>query len=129
MAAQPLATRADVEARLRRELTTAEAGPEDRWINGFLEEASALVTSHCGRTFEGVEIPSVVRLVTSRVAARGVTSAASTGEDQRPIEVGPVRWPEPSADAVGGGGWLTRVDKKMLSPWVVTNQVFSVDMA
>lgn len=128
MATTPLATRADVEARLRRELTAAEAGPQDQWINGLLDEAAMLVTAFCGQSFEA-PIPEAVRVVTSRVAARGVTTSVSTGEDPRPIEVGPVRWPEPSADAVGGGGWLTRVDKQMLSPWVVTGQVFSVDMA
>jgi hypothetical protein len=66
-----LATSADVEARLRRELTDEEA----EFIDGVLEEASALVEGYLGVTYtEDDTIPDVVALVVSRVAARALTA-------------------------------------------------------
>lgn len=132
MATTPLATRADVEKRLRRTLTPEEAGPGDSWISGLLEESSMLVTGYCGREFD-TPVPDAVRVVTSRVAARGVTTAADPqpiGLEEIDAAAGPFRMRQRlSADATSGGGWLTRVDKQMLSPWVVSGQAFWVDLA
>lgn len=129
MAAPALAARADVEARLRRSLTDAEAGEQDKWVNGALEEASLLVTSYCGRTFDD-EVPNEVRVVTSRVAARGVTSArtdaAASQTDQADIWQRTIAY---QPDSTSGGMWLTKADKLMLGPYATGSHVFSVDMA
>ena len=132
MPATLLASRSDVEDRLRRDLTDEEAGPEDRWINGLLEEASVLVTAYCGgRTFAD-PIPDNVRIVTSRVAARAFQVAdlddplAESRQDQAGIFMQTVRY---GADASSGGVWLTRADKLELAPYGEgRGQVFSIDM-
>lgn len=130
MATTPLATKADVEKRLRRSLTSDEAGPQEQWINGILEEATLLVTSYCGRSFEA-PVPDEVRVVASRVAARGVTtSPVGVGTDELTADMGPFALTQRlSADAAAGGLWLSKSDKLILDPWCATGQVFSVDMA
>lgn len=129
MATTPLATKADVQERLRRDLTSAEAGENDKWINGILKEASLLVTSYCGQSFDA-PIPDEVVMVTSRVAARGVTNtrtdSAQSQADEADIWRRTITF---QADSTTGGIWLTKADKQMLSPYVIGGQVFSVDMA
>ncbi|AWH14409.1 head-tail adaptor Ad1 [Mycobacterium phage TChen] len=110
-----LANEADVEARLRRELTEDESSH----VNDILEEASALVTEHCrGRVFE--EIPDAVRIVTSRVAARALSApAGSGGVASVTNQAGPqfLQTHQFTADASNGGVYLTAVDRKQLRRW------------
>ena len=129
MATTLLATRADVENRLRRTLTDAEAGPQNQWIDAILEEASLAVTTYCGRGFDE-PIPDEVRVVTSRVAARGVTStrtdAAASQSDQADVWQRTVTY---IPDSTSGGVWLSKADKQVLAPWTTRGQAFAVDMA
>ncbi|MFT9763746.1 hypothetical protein ACM0CA_14480, partial [Mycobacteroides abscessus subsp. abscessus] len=62
MTATLLASSADVEARLRRDLTD----DEERWIDGVLEEASALVAAYCGGQGPA-PVPHAVRIGPTRV--------------------------------------------------------------
>lgn len=123
-----LAKQADVENRLRRELTK----DEEEWLTGVLEEATLLVVSYCGRSFD-TPIPDEVRVVTSRVAARGVTAlrtAPNADTDNVAATMGPFAFNQKlTADAAAGGVYLTKADKQTLSKWVAGGQVFSVDMA
>ncbi len=118
-----LAEQEDVEARLRRELTVDESS----YINAVLDEASSLVTEHCGgREFN--PIPDAVRIVTSRVAARAFAGntlpagAASTTLQALAFQQTTAYTPEASS----GGVYLTRVDKRQLRRWS-TSHVYSFD--
>lgn len=126
MATTPLAADVDVEARLRRSLTADES----QWMDDMIEEASLLVTTYCGRAFDPESIPDEVRVVTSRVVARGVTSpradSATTVRDQADLWQREITY---ATDATSGGLWLTKSDKAMLDPWSMYGKAFSVDMA
>ncbi|MGV7802845.1 hypothetical protein PJM44_04565 [Mycobacterium kansasii] len=124
MTATLLASSADVEARLRRDLTD----DEERWIDGVLEEASALVAAYCGGQVPD-PVPDAVRIVTSRVAARARSGrddgAASVAEQadifQRTVTL--------NADAANGGVYLTKADRMQLRRWSARGSVFSVDIS
>lgn len=124
-----LAEQEDVEKRLRRELTS----DEEEWLPGVLEEASLLVVSFCGRSFDPV--PDEVRVVTSRVASRGVTAlrtapGADPETDSLSSTMGPFAFNHKLRTDTGNGGvYLTKADKQVLSRWVSGRQIFSVDMA
>ncbi|WP_255800760.1 hypothetical protein [Mycobacteroides abscessus] len=119
-----LADQADVEARLRRDLTADEV----EWLPGVLDEASALVSAYCGdRAFEPV--PDRVRIVTSRVAARaltGRTDSATAITNAAHVFSQTVTL---NADAANGGVWLTKADKLALHRWAVSGKAFSVDIS
>lgn len=114
-----LATAADVEARLGRDLTTAEAGK----VNGLLEEASALVIGYlgCDPTDTSVEpptVPAAVAIAASRMVARVLQQTASAeefGSEATTDSTGPfsttVRY---GSGTTSGAPWLTKVDKLTL---------------
>lgn len=109
-----LASSDDVVARLRRPLTVEEAG----YVADLLEEASSLVTEHCrGRDFDPV--PDAVRIVTSRVAARALSSPAGTGgvesvSDQMAVWTQTRKY---TSDSTNGGVYLTAADRRQLRRW------------
>lgn len=123
MPAPLLASKTDVEGRLRRDLTDDESA----WIEGVLEEASVLVAAYCGgRTFDPV--PDAVRIVTSRVAARALSArddGAQTLQDEADIYKQTVTL---TADASNGGVWLTKADRLQLRPWTTRGRGFSIDL-
>ncbi len=109
-----LAEQEDVEARLRRELTVDESSH----IDALLEEASSLVTEHCGgREFDPV--PDAVRIVTSRVAARALSAPTGTdGVTATELAAGSFREVRRYApDAANGGVYLSSVDRRQLRRW------------
>ena len=120
-----LAAQTDVEARLRRDLTDEEV----TWIDGVLEEASAEVIEFCGRDFDD-PVPSTVRIVTSRIAARAlVASTTDVGTDAYTNQAGPYQQVRSvSTDAASGGVWLSKGDKRKLRAYCAFKGAFSVEM-
>lgn len=110
-----LADQADVEARLRRALTEGESS----YIDDVLEEASVLVSEHCGgREFDPV--PDAVRLVVSRVAARALTGSDVTGTASFTDQAGPYQQVRTlTRDAANGNVYLNAVDRRYLRRWSV----------
>ncbi|BBZ65815.1 hypothetical protein MINS_12440 [Mycolicibacterium insubricum] len=110
-----LASSADVEARLGRDLTDVE---QPR-AAGLLDEASVAVTEWLGCTPEPV--PDAVRIVVSRMVARIITAAAGQltpdpGVSSLQSSMGPFQFTQGySPDATSGGVWLSRQDKTMLA--------------
>lgn len=109
-----LATKPDVEARLGRELTEAEAGTADARVDALLDDASAVVIGYCGTDFEPSPYPSavvgVVAKMVARVYARGATAGGEFAEQQNAGPFG-VRY---SSSASTGDVWLTAADKLAL---------------
>lgn len=105
-----LATVNDVWARMGGDGDPDEA----ERIEGLLEEASALVEAHLGKTFDVV--PDTVRIVVSRMVARVLETpsdgfhAESTSYSAGPFSKNVTY----SAGASGGAPWLSAVDRKML---------------
>lgn len=123
----PLATDADVEAALGRDLTDAED------VSTLLEEASDLVVGYLRFTPDPVPDP-VARVVATMVAAV-LTKPATTTSDysasgynvQR--EVAAVRVGQESATTTGP--WLTAALKMRLKPYRTAKSfgVFTIDTA
>lgn len=109
-----LATKADVEARLGRDLTEAEAGEADAYVNARLEDASDIVIGYCGQDFEPAPYPSAVVGVVAKMVARAyVRGSVAGGEFAEQQNAGPfgIRY---SASTSGGDMWLTAADKLAL---------------
>ena len=115
-----LVAQSDVEARLRRALTTGEITR----LPGVADEASALVEGYLGVTYSlNPRPPEAVVIATSRVTARVFTTdpnALPAGGDSRSQGMGSfsatVHY---VADSTSGGPWLTKSDKMMLAPYRV----------
>lgn len=121
-----LAAQADVEARLRRDLTDEEA----TWLAGVLEEASAEVIEFCGRDFAEFDpVPSTVRIVVSRIAARAlVATTTDVGTDAYTNQAGPYQQVRSvSSDASSGGVWLSKGDKRKLRAYCILRGAFTLD--
>jgi hypothetical protein len=119
-----LAEQSDVEARLRRSLTTVEALS----IDADLEDASAEVIGYCRRDFEPSPYPAaVVGAVAKMVARSYARSAAGEGAFVEQQNSGPfgVRY---SAASSVGDVWLTAGDKLALRPYRVGGGMVSVGL-
>lgn len=108
-----LATTADVEQRLGREL----AEDEITRVDGLLEEASELVTAECRPL--PTPTPTAVRIVTSRIVARVLTGPTDmTGVESTQVSAGSFQLSRNfNSDGVSGGPWLSKTDRKMLRGW------------
>lgn len=119
-----LAEQVDVEARLRRELT----GDESSHIDALLEEASSLVTEHCGgRDFDPV--PDAVRIVTSRVAARALSAPDEdrVGVSSETLQASVFQHVRSfTNDSAAGRIYLSAVDRRQLRRWS-RKRVYSFD--
>ena len=109
-----LATQADVEDRLRRELTSDES----EYLDALLEEASVLVEawlSRRGITYTDIDdVPRLVVIVTARMVARALTTEVPGGQEgATSLQAGQfaVRYGDPVTSAV----FLSSSDKKWLS--------------
>lgn len=105
-----LAEQVDVEARLRRNLTDAEALS----IEADLEDASAAVIGYCRQDFEPAPYPTAVVGVVAKMVARSYArSAAGDGAFTEQQTSGPfgIRY---SAATSAGDSWLTAGDKLAL---------------
>jgi len=130
MALTPLAQSADVAARLRRALTTAEADG----VDDLVEEASVKVLAHIGKGedyFATVDIPTTVKIVTSRMVARVFEQAPAgviPGTQQAGKTTGPFSTQTTFINGASSGGpWLTRSDRADLDNAMGANKVFGVD--
>lgn len=120
-----LASLDDVADRLGRPLT-----PSDGNVEALIEEASVKVASFVRQVPDPV--PDAVRVVASRMAARAITAAGSTGSDgvgvqQVSVTAGPfgvTRGYTP--DATAGGVWLSGQDKDVLRPFRQPSRAVSV---
>ena len=122
-----LASDADVEAALGRELAEAED------VSTLLEEASDLVAGYLGYTPDPAPSP-VARVVATMVAAVLTKPAVSTADygvngynvirEAMPVKVG-------VESATSTGPWLTASLKMRLRPYrtSATRSVFSIDLA
>lgn len=109
-----LASLSDVAARI----DDPDVVVDEDYAVGLLEEASALVEGYLGRTFPDGGVPSAVRLVVSRMAARVIQSPKDAGFNQESASytAGPYSQQVTyTAGASGGSPWLTASDKTALS--------------
>lgn len=126
-----LCDQTDVEARLKRTLTTEEV----EYLGGMIEEAQDLVLSflNCppGKFESGA--PDAVRRITSRLVARVIQEGTDVpsqdfGATQVGMTAGPFsRQATFSAGARTGAPWLTKVDKDVLAQYRCAG-AFSVDL-
>lgn len=118
-------TATDVEERLGRPLDGLEV---DR-VAGLLDEATALVSAHCGQPWDAgaTPIPPRIRIVVSRMVAR-VLQAPDDGlaAESASFTAGPfsqnVRY---AGGGSGGGPWLSATDRKLLAPFVASKRAVS----
>lgn len=112
-------TQGDVEDRLRRELTDDEAAQ----LTGIVQEASDVVEGYLQFSYlDGDEIPSAVRTVTSRAAARvySRSGTAQEGIDSRSAGMGTMSFTtHHSADSLTAGPWLSKGDKDTIDRYAV----------
>lgn len=103
-----LATQADVEKRLGRDLTDDEL----ERLDGLLEEASLLVEGYLGTEYT-TDIPDAVVVVVSRIVARAFTSpsAALLPEGARSAAAGTYNV---SFGDARTNLWLSKADKTTL---------------
>lgn len=126
-----LASADDVEARLGRPLTPAEAGR----VDGLIDEASALVIGYLGcDPSDPGPVPPAVTIVTSRMVARTLQQAEAqtpvSGEQAVTNTVGPFSQTRQFvAGTTGGQPWLSAADKVALRPYRCDTRAFSVDTA
>ena len=117
-----LATQADVEARLRRSLTTAE----ELSIEADLDDASAAVIGYCRQDFEPAPYPTAVVGVVAKMVARSYTRTdSSAGGFVEQQNAGPFGVRYSSASSVGDM-WLTAGDKLALRPYRIGGGLVSV---
>lgn len=129
----PLATVADVEARLRpdlRSLATEDAIRTD----GLIEEASVKALAHLGKSesyFDTVAVPLTVTVVVSRMVARVLEQSSAgivPGTQQTGTTTGPFSGQTTFvAGSSNGSPWLTRSDQADLDAAFGANKAFGVD--
>lgn len=124
----------DVEKRLRRILTTAEA----EYLPGMIEEAQLLVVAFLGCGEDAYptvdDVPAAVRVVTSRMVARVIEQAETTppemlGATQVGNTAGPFSQQVSFAQPRYGSPWLQRTDKETLEPYSCAGKAFEIDLA
>jgi hypothetical protein len=109
---------ADVEARLRRTLTTDEVAA----LPGIVAEAGAFIEGYLGEIYDPTDnpAPGPVVIVTSRVCARMMTDtgAIPANADSLSRSMGPLSATTHYVDgSTAGGPWLTKADKIALTPY------------
>lgn len=117
----------DVAQRLRRALTN----DEDTYVDGLIEEASALVIAYCGGDPSLLDdedpdtIPDGVVLTVSRMVARVFSTDNDTNVDQAAAGPFSGRF---VPGATSGGPWLTQVDKVALRAFRVNGGLVSAQL-
>ena len=113
---------ADVEKRLKRELTDDESAE----LPGCAEEASVLVEGYLAYQYATSEsIPFAVTVVTSRVASRMlVDNGLPAQADSLTRGMGPFSaTTHLVSDSTSGGPWLSKGDKIALEPYRIGGMV------
>ena len=118
-----LATQADVEAELGRNLTTAEANR----VDSLLVKASGVVIGYTGQDFEPAPYPALVVAVTAGIVARSLATSPDGAALPEQQNAGPfgVRY---GSSVAGGGVWLTQADKLALRPHRLGGGLTSVQL-
>ena len=118
-----LATQADVEARLARDLTDAELTR----LPSLIDDASALVIGHCGQAFESDPVPAPVSGVVARIVARLLAQGDVTpGLESTTEASGPFSRGFKYGGGSSGDVWLSATDKTMLRPYRLGGGLSSV---
>lgn len=104
----------DVKLRLKAE---ASQDLDESYAIALVAEASALVESYLGRTFEPGGVPEAVSLVVSRMAARVLMTPDETGMATSMQVTAGVFNRSVSYSNGGGSVWLNASDKTMLAPY------------
>lgn len=127
-----LAATTDVSERLGRAL---DSGGEFAAVEGLLEEASVLVSEYCHQDFED-GVPDSVRVVTSRVVARALTSRPNVGgvdtTGMNQVALAAVGYQFSGSfnpESTSGGVWLSKADRRNLARYRRGGGVFSLDTA
>lgn len=108
-----LATQQDVVDRLRRDLTDAEL----EHVEAVLEEASVIVEAYLARwgiVYEfDIDVPRIVVIVTSRIAARALTANPLIPEYTGTLQAG--QFSAQLSEAYSSAVYLSRQDKMLLT--------------
>lgn len=109
-----LATQADVEKQLGRDLSASE---EDR-LPGLLAKASVIVEGYLRVTYTDIgDIPSVVTIVVASMVARvfDTGGAVPSGVTSEMVTAGPHQWQRSFSDGANSlEPWLTKGDRTAL---------------
>lgn len=120
----PLATQQDVEARLGRALSDAEAAR----LPSLLSDASAILAGYLGRDYATeVAIPEAVSGVAAKMVARNLLAGASPTPFATQQSAGAFSVSY-NSDAASGDVWLTAADKLALRPYRRSGGVASVQL-
>lgn len=120
-----LATQEDVEARLARDLTEAEAAR----LPSLLDDASALVAGYLGRTYTPELYPAPVAGVVARMVARLLAQGDVTpGLESATETSGPFSRGFKYGGGSSGDVWLSATDKTMLRPYRLGGGLSSVQL-
>ncbi len=107
------ASQSDVEARLGRVLKPAEVTA----LPGILEESVAIVEGYLGVSYDASEVPDVVRLVVSRIAARALTSPQELAEGAESATLTAMTFSATQRFSSDSSRlWLSKQDKLILRP-------------
>ena len=120
-----LATQADVEARLGRDLTEAEAAR----LPSLLGDASVLVAGYLGREYAPELYPAPVAGVVARMVARVLAQGAVTpGLESTTEAAGPFSRGFKYGGGSSGDVYLSATDKTMLRPYRLGGGLSSVQL-
>ncbi|MDR0435786.1 MAG: hypothetical protein LBH11_03350 [Propionibacteriaceae bacterium] len=109
----PWATQQDVEARIGRPVSPAEADQ----VKGLLDEATVLLRGWLAQDFPDTQTPDEVRIVCSRMVARVLErgSGLPVGATGIQAAIGPFQQGLTfSADTASGGVWIAAADRLAL---------------
>lgn len=120
-----LATQADVEARLGRELAESEASK----ATSLLDDASALVVGYCRQDFEPAPYPTAVSGVVARIVIRTLGQGEiAPGVESTTEGAGPFSRGFKYAGGSSGEVFLTATDKMMLRAYRLGGGLTSVQL-
>lgn len=116
-----LATQADVEARLGRALSEAEAAR----LPSLLDDATAVVVGYAGTDFEPSPYPAAVAGVVAKMVARVLAAGDVAFVDQQNAGPFGVRF---NANASSGDVYFTKADRLALRPYRVGGGLSSIGL-
>jgi len=117
----PLATQADVESWLGRDLTTAEEGR----VDALLARAESLVLSYLGCDPAPDPVPDAVKWTVAEMVGRLFVSTATPGVQQVSADDASVLFTQ---EASSGSPWLSKADRAALRPFRCSGGLVSVQL-
>lgn len=116
-----LATQADVQDDLGRDLTATEASR----VAALLARADAVVLGYLGCAEEPDPVPAALTASVAAIVARALSAAAPIGAQSVRVDDASVSY---YAGAESGGLWLTPTDKLALRPYRCGGGLTSVQL-